>query len=166
MVEQPMGAHISTYGRLDPRRGLRCLRCPNITWTPPIGAFGALKIIKNWLELRKLWPLTSRWGWELNKTIHQTLHSLLVGTSGLSFHSLQKKIGDSWGVGLSSVLPILKPYKSSLKTFFQKQEPWGLVPCRCYTFPYARYCIIENIIHHVLVPKSVFFNSFNLRSGF
>jgi hypothetical protein len=36
---------LNTQGRLDPRRGLCCFWCPNKTWTPPLGAFGTLKVV-------------------------------------------------------------------------------------------------------------------------
>ncbi len=55
-VEQPMNDHLSVQGRPNPRGRFCCFWCPNKTWTPPIDAFSALKIIKNILELRKLWP--------------------------------------------------------------------------------------------------------------
>jgi hypothetical protein len=48
--------HLSTQGRPDPKGGLHCSWCSNKTSTPPIGPLGALKIVKNGLELRKLWP--------------------------------------------------------------------------------------------------------------
>ncbi len=52
-----MSDHLSAQGRLDPRGGLCCFWCPNKTYNPPIGASGALKIVKNGLELKKLRPL-------------------------------------------------------------------------------------------------------------
>jgi len=52
-----MSDRLSAQGRLDPRGGLHCFWYPNKTWAPSIGASGALKIIKNGLELRKLWSL-------------------------------------------------------------------------------------------------------------
>jgi len=48
--------HLSAQGRPDTRGGLCCFWCPNNTRTPPIDASGVLKIIKNRIELRKLWP--------------------------------------------------------------------------------------------------------------
>jgi hypothetical protein len=48
--------HLSTQGRPDPRGGLRCSWCPNQTSTSSLNASDALKIIKNRLKLRKLWP--------------------------------------------------------------------------------------------------------------
>jgi hypothetical protein len=48
--------HLNAKGRLDPRGGLHYFWCPNKTWTLPIDAFGALKIVKNGIELRKLRP--------------------------------------------------------------------------------------------------------------
>jgi len=63
-VDRSVIEHLSTQGKLDPRGGLCCFWCPNKTLTPPIGAFGALKIhlkvfdalkiVKNRLQLRKL----------------------------------------------------------------------------------------------------------------
>ncbi len=47
--------HLSAKGKSDPRGGLHYFYCPNKIWTPPIGAFGTLKIVKNWIELKKLW---------------------------------------------------------------------------------------------------------------
>jgi hypothetical protein len=48
--------HLSVHGKLNPRRGLHCLWCPNNTSTPLVGTFVAIKIIKNEIVLRKLWP--------------------------------------------------------------------------------------------------------------
>ncbi len=39
------------------RGGLHCFWCLNKTSTPPIITSGALKIVKNGIELRKLWLL-------------------------------------------------------------------------------------------------------------
>jgi len=55
-VEQPMSDHLSPQGRLDPKGRPHCLWCSNKTWTPPIDASGALKIIKKKLKMRKLQP--------------------------------------------------------------------------------------------------------------
>jgi hypothetical protein len=52
-----MSNHLSAQGRLDPKGGLHCVWCENKTWTPSIGIFDAPKMVKNRLELRKLWPL-------------------------------------------------------------------------------------------------------------
>jgi len=48
--------HLSTQGKLDPREGLHYFWCLKKIWTPPIGAFVALKIIENIIKLKKLWP--------------------------------------------------------------------------------------------------------------
>jgi hypothetical protein len=53
-VEGPVNEPLSAQSRPDPRRVLCCFWCPNKTWTPPLGASDALKIFKNWLEMRKL----------------------------------------------------------------------------------------------------------------
>jgi hypothetical protein len=55
-VNWPVTEHLSAQGRPDPKGGLRCSWCSNKTSTSPIGPPGALKIVKNGLELRKLWP--------------------------------------------------------------------------------------------------------------
>jgi len=72
-VNQPVFKHLSIQGRLDPRGGFHCFWCPNKTWTLPIGTFGTLKIIKNGIELKKLWPPKIVGVQELKKTNHQTL---------------------------------------------------------------------------------------------
>jgi hypothetical protein len=47
--------HLSVQGKPDSRGGLCCFWTPNKTQTS-IDAFDALKIIKNKIKLRKLWP--------------------------------------------------------------------------------------------------------------
>jgi hypothetical protein len=42
---------------LDPRGQLHCFWCLKTNSTPPINTSSALKIVKNKIELRKLWPL-------------------------------------------------------------------------------------------------------------
>jgi hypothetical protein len=49
--------HLSVQGRLDPRGGLHCFWCLIIFKTPPINAFGALKIIPKKIKMKKLWLL-------------------------------------------------------------------------------------------------------------
>jgi len=49
-----MTEYLSTQGRSDPRGGLRCLWCPNKTWTPSLGTFDTLTVVKNRPEMRKL----------------------------------------------------------------------------------------------------------------
>jgi hypothetical protein len=68
-----MSDNLSVQGRPDPRARLYCFWCPNKTWTPPIDAFGALKIIKNILELRKFWPPKIKGVKNSKKTNHRTL---------------------------------------------------------------------------------------------
>jgi hypothetical protein len=51
-----MTRHLNAQCKQDPRGGLCCFWCSNKTWTPLIGTYGALKIIKNGIGLRKLWP--------------------------------------------------------------------------------------------------------------
>jgi hypothetical protein len=51
-----MTEHLSTQGRPDSRRELHCFWCPN-DLNPPIDASCALKVVKNQIEWRKLWPL-------------------------------------------------------------------------------------------------------------
>jgi len=67
--------HVSTRGRLDLKGRLHYFWCPNKTWTPPISAFCAFKIIKNGIELKKLCPPKIEWVQELKKTNHQMLQS-------------------------------------------------------------------------------------------
>jgi hypothetical protein len=59
-VNWPMIEHLSVQGRLDPNGRFHCFSCPNKIWILPIGAFGALKIVKNQIGLRKLWPPNKR----------------------------------------------------------------------------------------------------------
>jgi hypothetical protein len=47
--------HLNAQGKLDPRGRLHCFWCPNKTWTPFIDAPGTLKIVKDEIELKKLW---------------------------------------------------------------------------------------------------------------
>jgi len=47
---------LNVQGKQDPRGRLYCFQCLNKTWTHPIGLYGTLEIIKNGMELRKLWP--------------------------------------------------------------------------------------------------------------
>ncbi len=56
-----MNDHLSDQGRLDQRGGLHCFWCRNKTSTPPIGASGTLKFIRNGLGLRKLQSLKVEW---------------------------------------------------------------------------------------------------------
>ncbi len=78
---------------------------------------------------------------------------LKTRTSQLGFDSI-KKVGDSLGVDLNLVLPILKPCSSNFGTFFEIQEALGsiqklaLVPCTHYTLPCASYCIGIKFITH------------------
>jgi len=55
-----MSDHLSAQGRPDPRGGLPCFQCPKKNLDPyyctTIVICGTLKIVKNILELRKLWP--------------------------------------------------------------------------------------------------------------
>jgi hypothetical protein len=55
-VEWSVSKHLSAQGRPDPRGGLRCFWCLDKTLTPLIGTSGALKIIKNELELKTYGP--------------------------------------------------------------------------------------------------------------
>ncbi len=57
--------HLSAQVRLDPRGELCCFWCPNKTWTPPLGASDTITIVKNGLEMRKLWPPQIKGGQEL-----------------------------------------------------------------------------------------------------
>jgi len=41
----------------DPRGGVHCFLCLKKIWTPPIGTYSALKIVKNEIKLKILWPL-------------------------------------------------------------------------------------------------------------
>jgi hypothetical protein len=51
-----MTEHLSAQGRQDPRGASIICSVENKTWTPPIDISNTLKIIKNGIKLRKLWP--------------------------------------------------------------------------------------------------------------
>ncbi len=75
-VNRPVTEHLSAQGRLDRRGGLCCFWCPNQTWAPPIKASGALIIVKNEIELRKIWSpkvegskTQKNNGWTLQRSI-------------------------------------------------------------------------------------------------
>ncbi len=53
-VNQLVIEHFSNQGGLDPKGGLCCFCCPKQTWTPRIGAYGTLKIVKHGIELKKI----------------------------------------------------------------------------------------------------------------
>jgi hypothetical protein len=56
-VDQLVIKHLSTQGRLDPRGGaLLFLISKQILTPPPLGTSDTLIIVKNGLEMRKLWP--------------------------------------------------------------------------------------------------------------
>ncbi len=76
-VNQSVIEHLSAQSKPDPMGGLCCFWCPNKTWTLPIDASDALKLVKNGIGLRKLWPHQSKKGQELKKTNHLRLQSLL-----------------------------------------------------------------------------------------
>jgi hypothetical protein len=73
-VEWLVSEHLSAQDRPDPRGGLSCCWCPRNFLIPPIGAFDALKIIKNRFKLRKLWPHKVE-GSRTQKKNHRTLQS-------------------------------------------------------------------------------------------
>jgi len=56
-VDQLVIKHLSTRGRLDPKGGalLFLISKQNLT-PPPLGTSDTLIIVKNGLEMRKLWP--------------------------------------------------------------------------------------------------------------
>ncbi len=55
-LNQLVNEHLNIQGKQGPRGRLCCFQCPNKNWTHPIGIYGTVKIIKNRMELRKLWP--------------------------------------------------------------------------------------------------------------
>jgi hypothetical protein len=56
-VDQLVIKHLSTQGRLDPRGGALLFLISKQILTPPLGTSDILIIIiKNGLEMRKLWP--------------------------------------------------------------------------------------------------------------
>ncbi len=74
-VDWPVIEHLSVQGRPDPREELCCFWCPNRTWTPLLGASDTLIIVKNGLEMTKLWPPQSKGAQELKKPNLWTLQS-------------------------------------------------------------------------------------------
>jgi len=65
--------HVSAQVRLDPRGGLHGFYCPKRTWTLPIGASNALKIIWNGIKFKKLWPPKVEGVKNLKKKNHRIL---------------------------------------------------------------------------------------------
>jgi hypothetical protein len=73
-VDRSVMKHLNIQGRPNPRRGLYCFWYPNKTWTPPLDASNTIRIIKNWLEMKKLQPhKVKRVKKKLKTTKHQTL---------------------------------------------------------------------------------------------
>lgn len=69
----------------------------------------------------------------------------LKSTSGLSFDPL-KKFGGSSSVGVSSVLSIFKPCDFDSSTFFQIEEPLGMVQIDITQSHMVDIIYIENFI--------------------
>jgi len=65
-------------GQAGSKGGFRCFWCRNQTWTPPTDTSGALKIVKNRLQLRKLKAPKVEGGQELKKK--QTIKCYKAGS--------------------------------------------------------------------------------------
>jgi len=74
-VEWPVSEHLSIQSKPNPRGKFRCFWCPKKTWMPPLGTFDVLKIVKNGLDMKLLWPPKVEGVKNSTKTNHQTLQS-------------------------------------------------------------------------------------------
>ncbi len=101
-----MNHHLSVQGNPEPRGGFCCFWSSYNTETLTIGMFSIVKIVKNKLKLRKLWPHLTRYYWHIwhskncqkwiksekvwvknsKKTNHETLQSLKPNHPKNSFY--------------------------------------------------------------------------------
>jgi hypothetical protein len=56
-VDQPVTKHLSNQDKPNPKGGLCYIKYPNKTWTPPLGTFDTLTIVKYKIKWKKLQPL-------------------------------------------------------------------------------------------------------------
>jgi hypothetical protein len=77
--------HLNAQGKQDRKGGLYFFWCQNKTWTPPIGTYGTQKIVKNGIELKKLWPPKIKEVKNFKKTNYQMLQRPVCEHPKISF---------------------------------------------------------------------------------